>query len=429
MTLWVLFGLFALLVVLEVPVAFALALSSIATIAFVQPIPISIVVQRMGTGLDSFVLIAIPLFVLAGHLLNRAGIADRIFEFAAALVGHIKGGLALVNVVASMIFAGMSGVAQADAAGLGVVEVNAMRKEGFDPAFAAAVSAASSIIGPIIPPSVIMVIYAVMVQVSVADMFLAGFLPGILMGLTLMVMIYWMVRTGRVKAPPTQSMSYPRLGRSFVRALPALAAPILLTVGLLAGVATPTELGALTVVYAAALGFAQRELKMADLLDATRETLTTCGVLVFIIACAVPFGWIVATSQAPMKLAALLTSISENKYAILLILNIALLIIGCFMETTAILLIATPTLFPTIVALGIDPVHFGIILIVNLLIGTLTPPLGVILFIMMDIAKVSLAQMTRAVLPFYVPLFVTLIIITYWADFVLAVPRFFGRPG
>ena len=186
MTLLILFGLFAILVVLEVPVAFAMGLSAIATIVFTQPIPLSIVVQRMGTGLDSFVLIAIPLFVLAGHLLNRAGIADRIFAFADALVGHIRGGLAHVNVVASMIFAGMSGVAQADAAGLGVVEVNAMRKEGFDPAFAAAVSAASAIIGPIIPPSVIMVVYAVMVQASVADLFLAGFLPGILMGGALM---------------------------------------------------------------------------------------------------------------------------------------------------------------------------------------------------------------------------------------------------
>ena len=194
MSLLVLFGLFALLVILEVPVAFAMGLASIATIVFTQPIPLSIVVQRMGTGLDSFVLIAIPLFVLAGHLLNRAGIADRIFEFAAALVGHIRGGLAHVNVVASMIFAGMSGVAQADAAGLGVVEVNAMRKEGFDPAFAAAVSAASAIIGPIIPPSVIMVVYAVLVQVSVADLFLAGFLPGILMGGALMAMIYWLVQ-------------------------------------------------------------------------------------------------------------------------------------------------------------------------------------------------------------------------------------------
>jgi len=429
MTLLILFGLFAALIVIEVPVAFAMGLSAIATIAFTQPIPLSIIVQRMGTGLDSFVLIAIPLFVLAGHLLNRAGIADRIFAFAAALVGHIRGGLAHVNVVASMIFAGMSGVAQADAAGLGVVEVNAMRKEGFDPAFAAAVSAASAIIGPIIPPSVIMVVYAVMVQASVADLFLAGFFPGVLMGGALMVMIYWMVRTGRVAAPATEPMSYPRLWKTFVRALPALLAPILLTAGLLAGVATPTELGALTVVYAAGLGFVQRELTVRDVLEATRETLITCGVLVFIIACAVPFGWIVATSQAPMKLAHFMMSLSDNKYVILAIINIALLVIGCFMETTAILLIATPTLFPLIVALGVDPVHFGIILVVNLLIGALTPPFGVILFIMMDIAKISLAQMTRAVVPFYVPLLFTLVVITYWADFVLALPRFFGKPG
>jgi tripartite ATP-independent transporter DctM subunit len=326
-----------------------------------------------------------------------------------------------------MIFAGMSGVAQADAAGLGVVEVKAMREEGYDPAFAASVSAASAIIGPIIPPSVIMVVYAVLVQASVADLFLAGFLPGILMGGALMAMIYWLVRTGRVVAPATRPMSFPRLGKTFVRALPALAAPILLTVGLLAGVATPTELGALTVVYAAALGFVQRELTIKDVVEAARETLVTCGVLVFIIACAVPFGWIVATSQAPMKLAQFMMSLSGDKFVILAIINIALLVIGCFMETTAVLLIATPTLFPLIVALGVDPVHFGIILIVNLLIGTLTPPFGVILFIMMDIAKISLAQMSRAVLPFYVPLLFTLIVITYWADFVLAVPRFFGK--
>lgn len=429
MTLAILFALFAILVAIEMPVAFAMGLSSIVTIAITQPIPLSIVVQRMGTGLDSFVLIAIPLFVLAGHLMNRAGIAERIFAFADALVGHLRGGLAHVNVVASMIFAGMSGVAQADAAGLGVVEVNAMRREGYDPAFAAAVSASSAIIGPIIPPSVIMVVYAVLVQVSVADLFLAGILPGLLMGGTMMAMIWWLVRTGRAVAPAPRPMSVSRLGRTFVRALPALAAPVLLTVGLLAGVATPTELGALTVVYAAALGFAQRELTFREVLGACRETLVTCGVLVFIIACAVPFGWIVATSQAPMKLAAFMMSISDNKVAILALVNVGLLVVGCFMETTAILLIATPTLYPLVVALGIDPVHFGIILVVNLLFGTLTPPFGVILFIMMDIAKVSLARMSRAVLPFYVPLAATLVVVTYWADFVLAVPRFFGKPG
>jgi TRAP-type transport system large permease protein len=425
MTLILLFGIFALLVAIEVPVGFAMALASIGVILIDQPVPLTIIVQRMASGLDSFPILAIPLFILAGHLLNRAGIADRIFQFAAALVGHIRGGLAHVNVVASMIFAGMSGVAQADAAGLGVVEVKAMREEGFDPAFAAAVSASSAIIGPIIPPSVIMVIYAVTVQVSVADLFLAGFLPGILMGFALMAMIYFLVVTGRVKAPKQERASLPRLGRSFVRALPALMAPIILTVGILAGAATPTELGAVTVVYAIVLGFINRELTWKDVLTAATDTLVTFGVLTFIIACAVPFGWLVAVTDMPAKLADFLFALTDNRYVILALINLMLLIVGCFMETTAILLIATPTLFPLIKVLGIDPVHFGIIMIVNLLIGTLTPPFGIILFIMMDIAKISFGAMVRAVLPFYVPLFVTLLIITYWADFVLFLPRFF----
>jgi tripartite ATP-independent transporter DctM subunit len=422
-----LFGLFAVLVVLQIPIAFAMGLSSLAVIGFTQPVPLTIVVQRIGSGLDSFVLLAIPLFVLSGHLLNRGGIADRIFEFAAAMVGHIRGGLAHVNVVASMIFAGMSGVAQADAAGLGVVEVNAMKKEGFDGAFAAAVSASSAIIGPIIPPSVIMVVYAVMVQASVADLFLAGFLPGILMGLTLMVMIYWLVSTGRTPSPKPVPFSAKRLGTTFLRALPALMAPVLLTAGLLMGVATPTELGAVTAIYAAILGVAYKELNYSGLIEAARETLMTCGIMAFIIACAVPFGWVVATSQAPMKLAAFMMEFSDSKWVILAVINIGLLLIGCFMETTAILLIATPTLFPLIVALGVDPVHFGIILVVNLLIGTLTPPFGVILFIMMDIAKISLRQMVRAVIPFYIPLFITLMVVTYWEGFVLFIPRLFGK--
>jgi TRAP-type transport system large permease protein len=427
MTMLLLFGLFAILVVLQIPIAFAMGLSSLAVIGFTQPVPLTIVVQRIGSGLDSFVLLAIPLFVLSGHLLNRGGIADRIFEFAAAMVGHIRGGLAHVNVVASMIFAGMSGVAQADAAGLGVVEVNAMKKEGFDVAFSAAVSASSAIIGPIIPPSVIMVVYAVMVQASVADLFLAGFLPGILMGLTLMVMIYWLVSTGRTPSPKPVPFSAKRLGTTFLRALPALMAPVLLTAGLLLGVATPTELGAVTAIYAAILGVAYKELNYSGLIEAARETLMTCGIMAFIIACVVPFGWVVATSQAPMKLAAFMMEFSDSKWVILAVINIGLLLIGCFMETTAILLIATPTLFPLIVALGVDPVHFGIILVVNLLIGTLTPPFGVILFIMMDIAKISLGQMVRAVIPFYIPLFITLMVVTYWEGFVLFIPRLFGK--
>jgi tripartite ATP-independent transporter DctM subunit len=422
-TLALMFAVLAALVIIEVPIAMALALAAIAYLLIEQSVPLSLVVQRMAPGLDSFPLLAIPLFILAGNLLNRAGIAARIFEFALALVGHIRGSLAHVNIVASMIFAGMSGVAQADAAGLGAIEVRAMRKEGFDPAFSAAVTAASAIIGPIIPPSVIMVIYSVMAQVSVADLILAGILPGLVIGLLLMATVYLMALTGRIHAPVRERAKAPAIGRAFVRALPALVAPVLLVGGILGGVATPTELGAVTVIYATLLGFINRELTWRVVWRCFAETLVTCGVLVFIISAAVPFGWVIAVKNIPTALAALMLSWTDSPYAILALINLLLLAVGCFLETTAILLIATPALLPLATAFGIDPVHFGLIMIFNLLIGATTPPFGVILFIMMDIAKISFGRMIRAMLPFYIPLGLALLIITYWPGLVLWLPR------
>jgi tripartite ATP-independent transporter DctM subunit len=253
---FVMFGLIAI----ELPVAFALVTAALTWLLFGSPVPMSLVVQRMSSGIDSFPLLAIPLFVLAGNLMNVGGIAARIFEFAVALVGHLRGGLAQVNIFASLIFAGMSGVAQADAAGLGTVEIKAMKKEGFDAAFAAACSAASAIVGPIIPPSVIMVVYGVLAQVSISDLFLAGLVPGFFIGGLLMLTVWFLVATGRVYAPVQPKANAKALGRSFVRAIPPLMAPVILVAGLLSGVATPTELGAITVVYAIVLGFAYREL-------------------------------------------------------------------------------------------------------------------------------------------------------------------------
>ena len=425
MTLGLLFGLFAALMIIEVPVAFALALSSLGVIWLDAAVPLTIVVQRMASGIESFPFLAIPLFILAGNLMNRAGIAARIYAFALALMGHIRGSLAHVNVLASMIFAGMSGVAQADAAGIGVIEIRHMKEQGFDPAFSAAVSAASAVIGPIIPPSVIMVVYAVNAQASVADLFLAGVIPGVVMGIALMAMIYWMAVTGRIVAPVQKRATALIVWTTFKSALPALLAPVFLTAGILAGIATPTELGALTVVYAIALGFWQRELTWAEVWQAASETLVTYGILVFIIAAAVPFGWMVAVTEAPQKLASLLFAISDNKWIILGIINVLLLIAGCFMETTAILLIATPTLLPLVKQLGVHEVHFGLMMIVNLLIGALTPPFGVLLFITMDIAQVSFGAIVRAILPFYVPLAVCLLLVTYWPEMVMFLPQLF----
>ncbi len=425
MTLGLLFGLFALLLIIELPVAFALAFSSLGVIWHDQTVPLTLVVQRMASGIESFPFLAIPLFILAGNLMNRAGIAARIYAFALSLMGHIRGSLAHVNVLASMIFAGMSGVAQADAAGIGTIEIKHMKEQGFDPAFSAAVSAASAVIGPIIPPSVIMVVYAVNAQASVGDLFLAGVIPGFLMGFALMAMIYWMAVTGRIVAPVQPRANLGEVRRSFVAAFPALLAPVILCGGIVIGVATPTELGALTVVYAIALGFWQRELTWTAVWDAAAETLVTYGVLVLIIAAAVPFGWVVAVTEAPQKLAELLFTISQNKWVILGIINVMLLIAGCFMETTAILLIATPTLLPLVKELGVNEVHFGLMMIINLLIGALTPPFGVLLFITMDIAKVSFGAIVRAILPFYVPLAVVLLLVTYWPDMVMFLPNLF----
>jgi tripartite ATP-independent transporter DctM subunit len=425
-TILLLFALFAGMVAIELPVGFALALSAMLVITLDMPIPVTVVVQRMASGIESFPLLAIPLFILAGNLMNRAGIAERIFNFAMALVGHIRGSTAHVNIVGSMVFAGMSGVAQADAAGLGAIEIRAMRREGFDPAFAAAVSAGSAIIGPIIPPSVIMVVYAVNAQVSVADLFLSGFIPGVLMGLALMAMVYYLAVTGRVHAPVRPRATAGQLWSATRAALPALVAPVFLVGGILAGIATPTELGALVVVYAIALGFWEKELTWREVWHATAETLVTYGVLVYIIAAAVPFGWVVAVTEAPQKLADAMFALSQDKYVILALINVMLLVAGCFMETTAILLIATPTLLPIVLKLGIDPVHFGLIMIVNLLIGTLTPPFGVLLFVMMDMTKASMWTMVRAVGPFYLPLAATLLLLTFVPAVSTFVPSLLG---
>lgn len=421
MTILLLFGLFLLLGALQVPVAAAMCLSALAYVLVFSDLPVGIVAQRMPQQLESFPFLAVPLFVFAGNLFNRAGITARIFEFANDLVGHVRGGLAHVNIVASVIFSGMSGVAQADAAGLGTIEIRAMKKAGYNSALSAAVTASSAIIGPIIPPSVIMVIYAVLAGVSVADLFLAGIVPGVLLALALMATVYWL--SGKYKMTVAPAPPARQLMRSLRRALPGLLAPGFLVAGLLGGVATPTELGALIVVYGLVLSAVQRELKLRHLLDAAMETVLVCGVLMFIVAAAVPFTSIIAFEQVPAKLAQGMLALSENPWVILLMLNAGLLVIGCFLETTAILLVAVPTLLPLAVELGLSPVHFGIILIFNLLIGTVTPPFGVILFIMMDIAKVGLWRLARTMLPFYPALLAMLFALTFFDELSMALPQ------
>ena len=426
--IWVLFLILAILVIIEVPIAFALPAAALSYLLIIDTIPLMLVVQRIASGLESYVLLAIPLFIFAGNLFNTAGIARRIFDFATALVGHIRGSLGHVNVIASVIFSGMSGVAQADAAGLGAVEVREMKRRGFTAEFSAAITAVSSIIGPIIPPSGIIIIYAVLADVSVPDLFLAGIVPGIIMSIVLMGVVYWLATTKRIVAPVIPRRPIPEIGVAFFRAAPALFAPVFLIGGILTGLATPTQLGALTAVYAIILGVCTRDLTLKALQKAIRDTVSTCGVLVFIIAAATPFSAIMAMEGIPQQMANLLLSISENPIVILLIVNIALLIFGCVMDTTAILLISVPVLVPAMESLGIDPVHFGLVMVVNLLIGTLTPPFGILIFVMMEVAKVDYGALLRALIPFYLPLILFLAVLTYWPELSLTLPNWvFGN--
>ena len=274
-----------------------------------------------------------------------------------------------------------------------------------------------------------MIIYAVLANVSVPDLFLAGVVPGFLMACVLMGVVYWLAATGRIVAPVMPRQTAPQIGRAFLRALPALLAPVFLILGILTGFATPTQLGALTVGYAIVLGFITRDLTVVTLVKAIKDTVSTCGVLIFIIAAATPFSAILAFQGVPQQLANLLLSFSDNPVLVLLIVNVALLIFGCVMDTTAILLVAVPVLVPALAPLGIDPVQFGLVVVVNLLIGTLTPPFGILLFVMVEVAKVEYKPLLKATLPFYLPLFLFLMVLTYWPGLSLWLPHlvFSGR--
>jgi len=418
-----LFFIFIGLVFLGVPIAFSIGIASLTHLLTRGDLPLTIMVQRMTYGLDSFPFLALPLFILAGQLMNRIGVTNKIFDFALSLVGHVKGSLGHVNVLGSMIFAGMSGVAQADAAGLGAIEIEAMTKAGYERPFAAAITATSSIVGPIIPPSVIMAIFAVISQISLARLFLAGFIPGIIMGTCLMIAVYYLAASGKVKGAVFERQPFVVVLKKFYKAFPSLMTPVILVGGMLAGAATPTELGALCVVYGLILGAFYRQLKVRILIEVFKESLLLMGMMVFIISCAFPFGWLIAINDLPAKLADFILSISSSRWLVLLMVNGVLLFLGSFMETTAILLIMTPVLFPLMQNIGVHPVHFGLIMIINLLIGAVTPPFGVCVYIAADIARVPSFRVFRASLPFLIPLLVVLFLVTYIPHLSLFIPN------
>ncbi|TDY61226.1 C4-dicarboxylate transporter DctM subunit [Aminivibrio pyruvatiphilus] len=417
-------GVFLLCFIIGIPLALVLGMTGMAVI-FAMGVPMQLVAQRMFAGIDSFPLMAVPFFILAGDLMNRGGTTARIIAFADSLVGHIRGGLAHANILASMIFAGISGSAVADTSAIGSIMIPSMEKNGYDVDFSAAVTATSSVIGPIIPPSIIMVIYGVSVNVSVGGLFAAGFIPGILMGIALMIVVYRVSK--KRNYPKSEGFSSKRVAHEFRSSIWALMAPIIILGGILGGVFTPTEAAAVAVIYAFFVGkFVFREITWRDLPHILFQSGITTGAVLLIISMANVFAWVIAANQIPVKLSSMFLSATSNPYVFLLIVNILLLIVGMFMETGAAIILLAPILAPIAVKLGIHPLHFGFMMVLNLAIGMATPPVGVCLFVSCGITGLSLERVSAASMRFVAALLGVLLLVTYVAPISLFLPRMLG---
>jgi len=409
------------LLVIGVPVTVALGVGSLLFI-LMEGTPSVVVLHRMVSGIDSFPLIAVPFFILAGHLMNSAGITTRIFEFAKAMVGWLHGGLGHVNIGASIVFAGMSGAAVADAGGLGTIEIKAMRDAGYDDDFSVGITAASSTIGPIIPPSLPLVIYGVMASVSIGELFAAGLIPGLLMGLSLMIMVTLYAR--KRNYPRDAAFSFIRLWQTFKKAFLPLQTPTIIVGGILSGIFTPTESAIAAVVYALFLGlFVYRSLTWRHILRVSMDTIETSAAILMIVASATIFAWILIDQQVAVILADALLGFSQNKTVILIIIMAVVLLIGCFMETIAAITILVPVLLPIAQQVGIDPVHLGLIVILNLMLGLLTPPVGMVLYVLSKVSGVKFERCVTATAPFLVPLLIVLGLICFIPEIALWLPN------
>ncbi|MDN5302121.1 MAG: hypothetical protein PWQ60_1635 [Thermoanaerobacteraceae bacterium] len=423
-------GLLILLFITGFPVPYAIGLTSVAVLIYergILGIPYEMIAQRIIYGVNNFTLLAIPFFLLAGKLMNTGGVTKKIFKFANLIIGYLPGGLGHANIVASIIFSGMSGSAVADAAGLGTIEVQAMLDEGYDREFSAAVTAASSTIGPIIPPSIPMVMYGVMGDVSIAALLISGIIPGLLMGLTMMIMVYYYaIKRGY---PRRTFPSLKELWGGFREAFWPLLTPAILIGGILLGIFTPTEAAAVASLYAFVLSvFIYKELNMRDVMSIVYDTVKETALIMFIVANASLYGWLLIKTQMPMVFMEEIFKISQNPLVIFFILNVFWLIVGCFMETNAAITILTPVMIPLAKAIGINPIHLGVVMILNLMIGLLTPPIGMCLYAVARVAKLSFDKMVKAVAPFYIPLIVTLILVTVFPQITLFLPNLiFGR--
>ena len=458
------FGSFLAAMSTGLPIAIAMCIGSLLYIWVNGSIPPLTVIHRMVGGIDSFPLLAVPFFIYAGNLMNSAGITNRIFGFALALVGWLKGGLGHVNVVGSVVFAGMSGTAIADAGGLGTIEIKAMQDHGYPTEFAVGITAASSTLGPIIPPSLPLVIYGVQANVSIGQLFAGGFVPGMLMAVFMMLMVAYFAHIR--KYGRDTPFSWSRMGRALIELLAVAAAatalfilwgdqelggmlkfgiplivvlvvdrvmkfeafmalmtPVILIGGMASGLFTPTEAAVAAVAWALFLGFVwYRTLNFKMLIKISMDTIETTATVLFIVAAASLFGWVLTTTQLTEQIASAVLGLTTSPWIFLLLANGFLLFVGCFMETIAAITILVPVFMPIIAKLGIDPVHFGLILVLNLMIGLLTPPVGMVLYVLQKVARISFERTVAAVLPWFIPLLGTLALITYVPQLVLWLP-------
>ena len=409
---WILFLTFIALMLVGVPVVISLGAASITSLLYIGfGGNLLIVQQQILDGVDKPSLLAIPFFIMAGNLMNAVGLTDKIFDFAMTLVGHFRAGLAQVNVLASLIFAGVSGAATADIAGMGIMEVKAMRERGYPLDFSAALTVATSIVGPIIPPSISLIVYAWLSNTSVARLFLAGIVPGLLVGVAFMVFNRYLAARRGYPSEPRATLR--QVGRSAISGIAALGAPVIILGAIITGYATATEAGVLACVYAMALGAYYRTLSLRGLWTSLTETAVITSVILMIIGFAQVMGWLLAFEQIPQQLAEVILFTTDSRAVFLFLVIVFLLIIGCFIEATPSKIILVPLLLPLVDHFGIDRVHFGLIITLALLIGIATPPMGVGLYTMVGVVRVPYEKLAVAILPLLIPPVVVLFLITY----------------
>lgn len=416
------FGVFAVLVLLNVPIAYSLILSSIVYILVTHSVPIHVVAQKMFTAVDTFPIMAVPFFMIAGNLMDKGGISKRLINLANKMVGSVYGGLGMVAIIASMFFAAISGSGPATVAAIGSIMIPAMIKDKYDPPFATALQATSGYIGVIIPPSIPMVTFGVVTGVSIGSLFLAGFLPGLLIGFALMLWTWWVARKRNYIS--NQKTSLKELGIAFRDAFWALLMPVIILGGIYGGIFTPTEAANVAVVYAIVIGiFVYKELSWKEIDQIFRKSAVSSAIVLTIISTAAVFGLILTREMIPNQVAEWMMGIAQDKYTLLFLINVMLLVVGTFMETNAAIIILAPIFFPIVTQMGIDPIHFGLLMVVNLAIGMITPPLGVNLFVASSMTKIPIDKIVRDNWGYLFASLVALALISYVPEIALFLPK------